>query len=590
VNDTDLPKELHIKKGSHILNYIRQFSATEKVIFGVLVALALTTAIIMAAQVNGHFKVSVPAEGGEMREGLVGLPRTVNPVLAVSDADEDITSLVYAGLTKSDASGNAVPDLAKSYAVSDDGLTYTFTLKDGLKFQDGAPLTADDVAFTVEKVQDPALKSPHAGDWANVTVKEVSPTVIQFTLKQAYAPFLSLTDLGILPKHIWGQVTDDQFIFSQYNIQPIGAGPYKVTGISRDKGGIPTEYRLSTWNGYAGRKPYLSNITFVFFTDDQSAFSALDSGSIDSLPSVPPDEAARLASDSAQSYTIMSAPLPRIFGVFFNQSQNAALADKSVRQALDMSVDRTAIVNAVLSGYGTPVQGPLPAGLPAQIGISTSTAPVATTSNIAAAQALLEKNGWKKDPSTGIYEYQKKGSKAVTALSFNIYTADAPDLKQAAELVKESWTELGADVSVKVFDSSDLYQSVIRPRKYDALLFGELIGKDRDLYAFWDSAERNAPGLNVAMYTNPKADKLLDQIRTTSSASARATAYAQFDQQVRSDVPAVFLYSPDFIYAVPKALSGISLRDLTVPADRFDSVNSWYIEKESVWKVFAKKQ
>jgi peptide/nickel transport system substrate-binding protein len=528
--------------------------------------------------------VSVPADGGELREGLVGLPRTVNPVLAVSDVDRDISALVYAGLTRHTATGIS-NDLAKSYTVSDNGLTYTFTLRDGLRFQDGTALTADDVAFTIDKIQDPVLKSPHAGDWANVTVKQVSSSVIQFTLKQAYAPFISETDIGILPKHIWGSVSDDQFIFSQYNIQPIGAGPYRSSSIARDSGGIPTEYRLAAWSGYAGVKPHVSNITFVFFNDDQSAYSALDSGSIDSLPSVSPDEAARLASDSAQSYTVLSDPLPRVFGVFFNQSQNAALADKSVRQALDMSVDRNAIVRAVLSGYGTPISGPLPAGMSA-----SSSAPIATSSNIANAQTLLEKNGWKRDSATGIYQYQKKGSKTVTPLAFDIYTADTPDLKQAAELVKDSWAKIGADVGVKVFESSDLYQSVIRPRKYDALLFGELIGKDRDLYAFWHSSQRSAPGLNVSMYANSKADKLLEQIRTTSSDSARASEYAQFEQQVRSDIPAIFLYSPDFIYAVPKALQGLELGELTVPSDRFDSVDDWYIETENVWTFFAKYQ
>ena len=582
MTDIESPKELRFKRGSHILSYIQKFSATEKAIFGALVLLALITAIVMAAEVNSHFLVNVPADGGELREGLVGLPRTVNPVLAVSDADRDISSLVYAGLTRHTASGS-VNDLAKAYSVSDDGLTYTFTLKDGLRFQDGTPLTADDVAFTIEKIQDPVLKSPHAGDWANVTVKQVSSSVIQFTLKQAYAPFIAETDIGILPKRIWGSVTDDQFIFSQYNIQPIGAGPYKASSIARDSGGIPTEYRLTNWSGYAGAKPHVSDITFVFFTDDQSAYAALDSGSIDSLPSVSPDEAARLAADSAQSYAVKSAPLPRIFGVFFNQSQNAALADKSVRQALDMTVDRNAIVQAVLSGYGTPIAGPLPAGMSA-----SSSAVIATSSNFAGAQALLEKNGWKRDPASGIYQYQKKGSKTVTPLSFDIYTADTPDLKQAAELVKNSWAKLGADVSVKVFDSSDLYQSVIRPRKYDALLFGELIGKDRDLYAFWHSSQRSAPGLNVSMYANSKADKLLEQIRTTSNAQLRASEYAQFDQQVRSDIPAIFLYSPDFIYAVPKALQGLRLEELTGPSDRFDSVSSWYIETENVWRVFVK--
>src|SRR5262249_14203171 len=158
-----------------------------------------------------QFLVQVPAEGGDLREGLIGLPRTLNPVLAVSDTDHDISALVYSGLTKHLGNGSVEPDLAKSYAVSTDGLTYTFTLGDNFRFQDGSPLTADDVAFTIEKIQDPALKSPHAADWANVTVTVQSPTVIQFALKQAYAPFITDTTVGILPKHIWGSVTDDVF-------------------------------------------------------------------------------------------------------------------------------------------------------------------------------------------------------------------------------------------------------------------------------------------------------------------------------------------------------------------------------------------
>lgn len=578
--DTESSKELRLKRGSHIQNYIRQFSATEKAIFGTLVIIALITAISMAAQVNQHFLVRIPADGGQLTEGLVGLPRTVNPVLAVSDADRDIASLVYAGLTRYDGT-KIVPALAKSYTVSDDGLTYTFTLRSDARFQDGTALTADDVAFTIQKIQDPTLKSPHAADWSDVTVKVLSPTSIQFTLKQAYAPFITNTTIGILPQHIWGSVSDDQFIFSQYNIQPIGAGPYEVSSISRDSGGIPTDYHLKAWSGYSGTKPHISAINFVFFNDDNAAFAALDSGSIDSLPSVPPDEAARLATDSAQSYTIASVPLPRIFGVFLNQSQNPALADKNVRQALDMSVDRAALVKTVLSGYGIPISGPLP------VGLSTSSA-TTSVANIAGAQALLEKNGWKKDPATGIYQYQKKGSKTVTPLAFDIYTADTPDLKQAADMVKTSWTELGAEVNVKIFETSDLYQNVIRPRKYDALLFGELIGKDRDLYAFWHSSQRNAPGLNVSMYANSKVDKLLEDIRKTSDDTARAAKYAQFDQLIRADDPAIFLYSPDFIYAVPKALSGMKLGTMTVPSDRFDSISNWYIVTEQVWRIFAR--
>ena len=535
----------------------------------------------MLNSVNGYFLVEIPAHGGELHEGMIGLPRTINPVFAVSGTDRDISALIYSGLMKyQDAT--LVGDIAKSYSISDDGLTYSFILRDNVHFQDGVALTADDVAFTIQKIQDAALKSPRRSDWLNVTVKVTSPFEIQFILKQPYSPFLTNTTIGIIPKHIWGGVSDEQFIFSQYNIEPVGSGPYKVAGIVRDAGGIPTTYTISTWNNYYGTVPYIQTIAFTFMPDETSAFSAIDGGTIDSLASISPLEAKRLASEKAASYTVLSASLPRVFGVFFNQNQNPVLADKNVRQALDMSVDRTAIVDTILNGYGSPLQGPLPHGM------STST-DANDHPDIAGAQALLEKNGWRRN-ADGIYAKGGKDKKSPgQTLSFDVYTADTPDLKQAAELVKNSWAALGAQVDVKIFESSDLYQNIIRPRKYDALLFGELIGKDRDLYAFWHSSQRNAPGLNVSMYTNTKTDKLLEDIRTTSDDSIRSQKYTQFEKIIRDDIPAVFLYTPDFIYAVPKSIHNIHINNISTPADRWNSIPSWYLETETVWNIFANK-
>ena len=574
-------KEFRIKRGSHILEYIRAFSATEKVIFGLFVLIALFASVAMLNSVNGYFLVEIPAHGGELHEGMIGLPRTINPVFAVSGTDRDISALIYSGLMKyQDAT--LVGDIAKSYSISDDGLTYSFILRDNVHFQDGVALTADDVAFTIQKIQDAALKSPRRSDWLNVTVKVTSPFEIQFILKQPYSPFLTNTTIGIIPKHIWGGVSDEQFIFSQYNIEPVGSGPYKVAGIVRDAGGIPTTYTISTWNNYYGTVPYIQTIAFTFMPDETSAFSAIDGGTIDSLASISPLEAKRLASEKAASYTVLSASLPRVFGVFFNQNQNPVLADKNVRQALDMSVDRTAIVDTILNGYGSPLQGPLPHGM------STST-DANDHPDIAGAQALLEKNGWRRN-ADGIYAKGGKDKKSPgQTLSFDVYTADTPDLKQAAELVKNSWAALGAQVDVKIFESSDLYQNIIRPRKYDALLFGELIGKDRDLYAFWHSSQRNAPGLNVSMYTNTKTDKLLEDIRTTSDDSIRSQKYTQFEKIIRDDIPAVFLYTPDFIYAVPKSIHNIHINNISTPADRWNSIPSWYLETETVWNIFANK-
>jgi len=577
VTDFSSEKEFRLRRGSHILGYIRQFSATEKVIFGILVIAMLISALAMAARSADGFMTEVPAHGGTLREGIVGLPRTVNPVLAVTDADKDLSALVYAGLMRSEG-GSIIPDIAESYVVSDDGLNYTFNLRQGVRFHDGRELTAADVAFTIQKIQDPALKSPRRADWVNVAVSEISPTEIQFSLKQPYTPFITNTTVGILPKHIWGEVSDEQFIFSQYNIEPIGAGPYKISSISRDAGGIPTKYDLSVWRRYHGQEPHISTIVFNFFADEEKALAALHAGHVDSIGTISPVPAARLAAATAARYTVISTPLPRIFGVFFNQNQSTVLSDKIVRQALDLAVDRDSMVKTILSGYGDPIRGPLP---PGTAGTST---PVDGSANIADAQELLEKNGWKIN-SSGIYE--KKVGTSVRLLSFSLYTADVADLKQAADMVKASWTALGAKVELKVFEPSDLYQNIIRTRKYDALLFGEQIGKDRDLYAFWHSSQRNAPGLNVAMYTNSSADKLLEEIRSSKDDAVRAEKYRRFEQVVRTDIPAIFLYAPRFIYAVPKTLNLGRLDGMTVPSDRWNSIASWYVTTEKVWRIFA---
>ena len=560
---------------------MHKFSSTEKVIFGILTILAIVSAISLAVITADNFMISIPASGGELREGMVGLPRTINPVLAITDVDKDISSIVYSGLMKYEKN-TLVPDIAESYTISEDGLSYDFKIRPGIYFQDNTELTADDIEFTIGKIQNLNMKSPRHADWANITVKKISSLEIQFILKQAYSPFLTNTTIGILPKHIWGSVSDDQFIFSQYNIEPIGSGPYKVSSIARDSGGIPTEYLLKTWGKYSGNKPYISSIRAMFYSDFEKALNALDANNIDSLGAIPSAVAKRLATDSAQAYRIISTSLPRVFGIFFNQNQSIVLADKTVRHALEMSIDRNSIIEKVLNGYGDAIDSPLPAGF---LNASSTKDVNMAFDGILKAQTLLVKNGWVKD-STGIYN-KKVAKSATTTLAFDIYTTDSPDLRLTAELVKEMWSKVGVRVGIKVFESGDLYQNIIRTRKYDALLFGEQIGKDRDLYAFWHSSQRNAPGLNVAIYTNSKVDKVLTDIRETIDDKGRINSYILLDRLIRDDIPAIFLYSPDFIYAIPKNLKDISLNSITTPGDRWNSIGAWYLNTEKVWKFSA---
>lgn len=569
-------REFRLKWTDRLLALFRRFSATEKAVFLVLVAVALVTALIMAYKANQYFLVTVPAEGGTLTEGEIGVPRAVNPILAFTDADKDVTALVYAGLMRRDASGDLVPDLAQSYTVSPDGLTYDFIMKNGLRFDDGTPITADDVVYTVNETQDAALKSPLRADWSDVTVKKVSDTEVQFILKQPYAPFLANTTLGILPQHIWEGISDDQFAFSPYNVQPIGDGPYRVESVDKDGNGVPQSYTLVPSKDYAGAHPYIGTIVLRFYPDESHAFDALEAGEIESLAGIDPDDAAALASTSAP-VNILSVPVPRLFGVFFNQNSNPVFADKAVRQALSMSVDRQALVESVLDGYGVPIDSPVPPG------VLASSSPV-SAADVAGAQAILAKDGWVVGLD-GVLA--KTVSKKTQELAFSITTADSADLKEAADMVAADWQALGAKVTVNVLEYGDL-ENAISDRSYDSLLFGQYVGTGLDLYAFWDSSQRNAPGLNVAEYVSASADKQLEAARTATSSAHALADLGAFQDIFAADVPAVFLYSPDLIYALPDKVKGADIGSVSVPADRFDGIAGWYIATDRVWDIFTK--
>ena len=171
-------------------------------------------------------------------------------------------------------------------------------------------------------------------------------------------------------------------------------------------------------------------------------------------------------------------------------------------------------------------------------------------------------------------------------LTFSVSTADIPELVHVAELITETWRSLGADVSVRIFDSNELNQNVIRPRRYDALLFGEIIGRDLDFYAFWHSSQRSDPGLNVADYANITVDKLLEEARILDNSPERNDALQKFEKEIIEDVPAAFIYSPEFIYVVPKKLKSELSKNITTPSDRFSNIYQWYLNTDTVWKIF----
>jgi len=575
-------KNLRKTKLDHLEKIIKSFGLTERVIFIVLSLILVISSLSLLWKVNIHFVTEVPARGGSLNEGLIGSPRFINPLLELSDADRDLTYLIYSGLMRATAEGNLIPDLAESYNISTDGLTYNFKIRDDAFFQDGKKVTTDDIEYTVQMVQDISLRSPKRNSWIGVEVQKIDEKEINFKLRQPYSPFLENTTLGILPKHIWNNATADEFPFSSYNIEPIGSGPYKIINIKRNSSGIPTNYELMAFSQYTLGEPFITTLNLNFYSNEKTLTDAYLAGQVESTSALSPQNVDILKNNN--NATAEKISLPRVFGVFFNQNQAKIFLNKEVRVALNMTVDKNRIVSEVLSGFGKKIDGPLPEGIlpePKETDQLYNKDEV-----IGQAKDILMKAGWKFNDTNKLWE--KKVSKTETQrLSFSISTSNTSDLKRVADILKEDWALLGVPVEILTFDPTDLNQSVISQRKYDALLFGEIVSRSLDLFAFWHSSQRNT-GYNVAMYTNSKADTLLEDARQISDKEDRLAKYALFEKEIKNDLPAIFIYSPEFIYILPTKIKGFQSGLINNRSERFEEVYRWYIETDKIWNFLLK--
>lgn len=549
----------------------------EKVLTSILFISLIASGAAMAQAMSSRYAVTVAAHGGTLREGIVGIPRFINPLLAVSDTDRDVISLVYTGLLRFDGKGNLIPSLAERYEILQEGREYVFYLREA-EWSDGQSVTAEDIAFTIELAKNPAYRSPARANWEGITVEAVDKRTVRFTLAKPYAPFLENATLGILPRHLWKDILPAEFNLTELNLRPVGAGPYTVLGYEKNSSGRITLYHLQANKTYLPEEPFITYMDLKFYGSQTESVEALERGEIDSLSGLPPRFARSM---HEQNRPVIQLSLPRIFGLFFNQNESKTLADAAVRSALELAADKAGLVEQVLENQGTPLYSPIP---PDSFGALEASFYQDRAFNVEQAKALLTKAGWTLNTETGIRE--KKLSKTETLqLTFTISTSNTPDLIETARLLQTMWETIGAKVDLKVYEISDFERDILQPRKYAAILFGEVVGNDPDPFAFWHSSQRNDPGLNIALYTNPKADKLLEEARITPDITARKQKYEEFQKLIAEDNPAVFLYSPYYLY-VPARINNVRIERIVLPEDRFGSVQEWHMQTRNTWKLF----
>lgn len=423
-----------------------------------------------------------PEYGGTLVEGVISAaePRLFNPLYSpYNDVDRDVTSLIYSGLFTYNREGVVIPDLAESYEIQEKGKKYLIRLRKDVVWHDGEPFTARDVVYTIRAAQDKDIQSPIRPNWQEgITVEEIDTYTVQFTLIGAYAPFLENLTLGILPAHIWEQIPPQNAFLANINQQPIGTGPYRFKKLLKDRStGSIREITLEANERYYHTQPYIREIVFRFFQDEQFAMDAFRTGKIQAVSGLSLEGALH----APERAVVHRVNIPWYFAVFFNQSQSKVLADPAVRKALTLTTNREALVREVVKGEGTPQYSPL---LPWQLGYSLVSG--VSEFSVEKARNILEQAGWKDANGDGIREKTLKNSKSPSKLAFTLVTRDVrPELANTAELLKAQWREIGADVTVEVVEAGRLDDEIIRPRSYQALLFGEALNGDPDLFSFW---------------------------------------------------------------------------------------------------------
>jgi len=523
--------------------------------------------------------VEAPAYDGEYIEGMVGQPRFINSVLCqTSDIDSDLSALIYSSLLKLDNEGKLINDIAENYEIEEDGLSYIFYIKKGVKWHDGKELTVDDIIFTIQTIQNGDFNSPLQTSWKGIRAEKIDDYAVRFILKNTYSPFLNNLTFGILPKHLWEFTEVSNFPLTEHNLTPIGTGYYKFKQFTKDREGKISSIEFVVNKEYYSKVPFIAKLTFKFFQTEEDAIAAFNRKEIKGINYLSPRNKKRIIDlEKANLYRLH---LPRYFAIFFNQTKSKALSDKTVRLALSYALDKNKLIEEILDGEGSAAETPIP---PQLLGYNPETKIYDYAEEHA--KNILESEGWIDSDGDGIRE-KKEGEEdeEEIKLEFTIVTTDWPELLESAKMLQEMWGKIGAHVEIKSIQANELKNDYIKPREYEALLFGEILNYDPDPFAFWHSSQKKESGLNLSLYDNLEVDKLLEEARQETDQDIRAEKYRKFQELVVEDIPVIFLYSPNYLYLHNNSVQGVDLNNIVIPSNRFNGIENWYVKTKRVWK------
>ena len=536
-------EENFIHRLSHIKN-VRLLVLEWSLLVLALIMLAITQAFWFSAS----YAEDTFVEGGSYTEATLGRVNSMNPLFATTNSEKVLSRLMFATLVTMDYSGNPRVMLAKSLTPSEGGKVWTMKLKDDLMWSDGEPLTNEDVLFTIGLIKNPAVNTVYGSNLAGVEVKEGDNGEIVFTLKSAYADFMSALNIPIVPKHELEDANLKTLAEDDFSTAPVTSGAFTFNALqSATLDGEEVIYLSANPYFYLGR-PMLNTFAVHTFATKDDIVTALNAGTVTATAELSGLDAERVTSGS---YVRQETPINAGVFVFFNTTNNF-LKSKELRQTIREGISLESLRQAGHSK--NPLDFPL---LKSQIELSNY--PEIPAENFLEATTKIETMSEEE------------------VITLNIATVDSGYLPAVAEELKNELVTLGIDANLMVYDETqDFIANVLAKRNYDILVYEIELGADPDPLPYFHSSQASAAGLNLSNYSSTMVDDSLVAARETLDGALRAKKYESFLMHFVNDVPAIGLYQADmyYIYNRNARAYGDEIH-LTTALDRFTDVGNY---------------
>jgi peptide/nickel transport system substrate-binding protein len=550
----------------------------------VLLALAAIGVLLFSQQqttLPGQSAEDQPVKGGVYSEALIGAPGRFNPLLDFyNPVDYDVDRLLYSSLVRFDHRGLPHGDLAETWGISRDGKVYNFSIRPQAVWQDGTPVTSEDVLFTLDLLRSDELPAPPdlKEFWKQIEVLPLDEKTIQFRLPEPFAPFLDYLTFGVLPRHLLEGNTPAQLVDSPFNFSPVGSGAYRFNSLIVEDG-VVTGVVLDAFADYYGERPYIDKIIFRYYPDEAAALAAFDRGDVQGVSQV--SESSLPSALRNEKMQVFTGRLPRLNLVYLNldDPQLPFFQDPKVRRALLMSINRRWIVDRLLKGQGILANGPIfPESWASYDGVEQ------VPYDPEQAVALLKEAGY-SIPAEGGNVREKDGDR----LSFELVYPEGEISQAIAERLRQDWAKVGVEANLVAAPYEKLVDEYLEPRTYQAAL-AELNftrSPDPDPYPFWHQAQITG-GQNYSQWDDRQVSEYLEQARVQDEINERARRYRNFQVRFAAQMPALPLFYPVYSYAVSKDVRGASMGPLYDPSDRFNTLAAWFLRTGEVAQAPSK--